>query len=155
MHARIHRTAPSVPTADTGTRETTEPVFVAIVSAVDGARFITIATHPSKCIVRVAAYVAEEAREHLWPHAADRVDARMAAGDLTGAIAEYFRHSGERWDTEWLTTLRLHPDALTGRWSGVVPLRTGLEFDALTPNGEDPSERLTKVHGAADSRESA
>ena len=148
MQVLVREKAPSVPTAEIAASLTDEPVYVSIVSAVDGARFITIGTSPSKCMVRVAAYVAEQARQHLWPYAAERVDARLAAGDLSGAIAEYFSHSGERWDTEWLTTLRLHPDALAGRWSGVVPLRSGAKFDILAPDSAEAGECLAEVHSA-------
>jgi hypothetical protein len=50
------------------------------------------------------------------------VTALLENGDRVGAVTEYFRHVGERWEAEWLTTARLGSDAASGVWSGSLPL---------------------------------
>lgn len=96
-------------------------LHVAIVCAIDGARFAAIAVSEPQCLAQVAAYVAEQASEQLWPPSAARIHELFAAGDVTGAIAEYFRRSGERWDAEWLVTTCLRADPRSAIWSGTVP----------------------------------
>ncbi len=97
-------------------------LHISIVSAVDGPRFAAVAASEQECLAQVAAYVAEQAAGELWPPCAHRVHGLLAAGDMAGAVAEYFRHSGERWDTEWLVTTVLGLDPLATAWSGTVPL---------------------------------
>jgi hypothetical protein len=97
-------------------------LHVAIVCAIDGARFAAIALSEPECMARVAAYVAEQASEQLWPPSAGRIHELFAAGDLTGAIGEYFRCSGERWDAEWLVTTSLRADLRSPAWSGTIPV---------------------------------
>ena len=98
------------------------PLYVAIVCTVDGARFAAAAASESQCLARVAAYVAQQATEQLWPPSADRIHELLTAGDMPAAIAEYFHRSGERWDTEWLVTTCLRADPHSAAWSGMVPL---------------------------------
>ena len=47
---------------------------------------------------------------------------RYAQGGVAAAVAEYFRHAGERWDAEWLVTAPLSPDPRSHAWSGPVPI---------------------------------
>ena len=98
------------------------PVFVSVVWGVDGPRFVVTATTEEDCLRRIARYVAEQARWQLWPPIAGRVAALLEGGDQAGAIIEYFRHVGERWDAERLTTARLELDPVSGVWSASPPL---------------------------------
>ena len=95
---------------------------IAIVSGVDGARFAAVAASEQECLSQIASYVAEQARAQLWPPSAGRVHDLLQAGDAAAAVAEYFRHAGERWDAEWLVTTPLSADPGSRAWSGPVPI---------------------------------
>jgi hypothetical protein len=97
-------------------------MYVSIVCAADGARFATVAASEQECLAQVASYVAEQAARQLWPPSGQRVRDLLAAGDTGAAVAEYFRHAGERWDREWLVTASLAPDPASTAWSGPIPL---------------------------------
>ncbi len=99
-----------------------ELLYVCIVCAVDGARFAAVAASESECLAQVASYVAEQAAGHLHPPSACRVRELLADGDTNAAVAEYFRHTGERWEAEWLVTASLHPVSGSTAWSGSIPL---------------------------------
>ena len=89
-----------------------------IVCAIDGARFAAVASSEQEGLDQIASYVAEEAGRQLWPPSAQRVYELLAGGDLLTAITEYFRHSGERWDREWLMMTSLDPHSRSTAWSG-------------------------------------
>jgi hypothetical protein len=105
-----------------GVREESASLYVSIVCAVDGARFAAVGASEQDCVVQVASYVAEQASGQLSPASARRVNEYLAAGDKATAVAEYFRHAGERWEAEWLVTTPLIQDSLSTAWSGNVPL---------------------------------
>ncbi len=125
---------PSVPNAH-GTRGQEEAtVFVSVVWAIDGPRFVAVATTEEDGLTQIARYVAEQAQWQLWPPAVRRVTALLESGNRAGAVKEYFRHVGERWEAEWLTTARLGLDAASGVWSGGLPL--SFSPRAGPPNGK-------------------
>jgi len=95
---------------------------VSIVCAIDGARFAAVGASEQECLAQVASYVAEQATGQLNPPSACRVHELLAAGDVDAAVVEYFRHTGERWEAEWLVTTPLHPGSRSTAWSGTVPL---------------------------------
>ena len=97
-------------------------LYVSIVCAIDGARFVAIAASEKECLAQVVSYVAEQASRQLWPPSALRVRELLVAGDVATAVTEYFRHTGERWDREWLVTTSLNPDLHSTAWSGTIPL---------------------------------
>ncbi len=97
-------------------------LYVSIVCAIDGARFATVAASEEECLTHVASYVADQAVRQLRPSSASRVYEFLAAGDAAAAVAEYFRHAGERWDREWLVTTFLNLDPRSTAWSGTIPL---------------------------------
>ncbi len=97
-------------------------LYVSIVCAADGARFATVAPSEQECLAQIASYVAEQAARQLWPPSVLRIQDLLATGDAAGAVAEYFRHAGERWDREWLVTTLLDPDPRSTAWSGSIPL---------------------------------
>ena len=97
-------------------------LYVSIVCAADGARFATVAASEQECLALVASYVAEQAARQLWPPSVLRVQDLLESGDAAAAVAEYFRHAGERWDREWLVTTSLRPDPRSTAWSGPIPL---------------------------------
>ncbi len=97
-------------------------VFVSVIWAIDGPRFAAVASTEEDCLAQIARYVAEQAQKQLWPSSANRVAALLTTGDQAGAVKEYFRHVGERWDPEWLATARLGLDPMSGAWSGGLPL---------------------------------
>ena len=78
--------------------------YTAVVHAADGVRFRASAAGVVERSSRILDYVVERCQYTLWPRAADEVRARIAAGDVDGAIATYFANVGERWDEEWLET---------------------------------------------------
>jgi len=140
MRRLLSRPEPAVPNAH-GTRgQEQATVFVSVVWAMDGPRFVAVATTEEAGLTQIAGYVAEQAQWQLWAPAVRRVHALLDIGDRVGAVTEYFRHVGERWEAEWLTTARLGLDAASGVWSGSLPL-------SVRPTGR-ATERLTGVSGA-------
>jgi len=103
-------------------------LHVAIVCAIDGARFAVVAANESECLAQIAAYVAEQASLQLWPRSAAWIRELCAIGDGTAAIAEYFRRSGERWEAEWLHVTCLRAHSRSAVWSGAVPIPTRVNF---------------------------
>ena len=65
-------------------------LHVAIVCAIDGARFVVVAANEPECLAQIAAYVAEQASLQLWPRSAAWIRELFTIGDVTAAIAEYF-----------------------------------------------------------------
>ena len=110
-------------------------LYVSIVCSTDGARFASVAASEGDCLAQVASYVAEQASPQLWPTSALRVHELLAAGDAAAAVAEYFRHTGERWEREWLVSASLDPDPHATAWSGAIPLPelARLAWERLTP----------------------
>jgi hypothetical protein len=76
--------------------------YTAVVHAADGVRFTASAAGVAERSSRILDYVVKRCEYTLWPRAAGEVRARVAAGDVDGAIATYFANVGERWDEEWL-----------------------------------------------------
>ena len=113
---------PSVPIAHGARGKEEATVFVSVVWAIDGPRFVAVARTEEDGLTQIARYIAEQAQWQLWPLAVRRVTALLESGDPAGAVTEYFRHVGERWEAEWLTTARLGQDAASGVWSGSLPL---------------------------------
>jgi len=111
-------------TAEGPALERLASLHVAIVCAIDGARFVVVAANESECLAQIAAYVAEQASLQLWPRSAARIRKLLAIGDGTAAIAEYFRRSGERWEAEWLHVICLRAHSRSAVWSGAVPIPT-------------------------------
>ena len=97
-------------------------LYVSIVSSSDGARFVSVAANEKECLAQIASYVAEQAAPQLWPATAQHVHELLAAGDTAAAVAEYFRHTGERWEREWLVCASLNRDPHKAAWSGAIPL---------------------------------
>ena len=120
---------PSVPIAH-GARGKEEAIFVSVVWAIDGPRFVAVARTEEDGLTQIARYIAEQAQWQLWPLAVRRVTALLESGDPAGAVTEYFRHVGERWEAEWLTTARLGLDVASGVWSGSLPLSVSLPAGA-------------------------
>lgn len=106
----------------TGGGQPSAMLYMSIVCAIDGARFATVAASPEECLSQVATYVAEQAGRQLRPPSALRVHDLLSVGDAAAAVLEYFRHSGERWDREWLVTASLSANSRSTAWSGAVPL---------------------------------
>ena len=122
MQRSLSQPEPSAPIIH-GTRgHENAMVFVSVIWAIDGPRFAAVASNEEDCLAQIAQYVAEQAQRQLWPPSAGRVAALLATGDQAGAVTEYFRHVGERWDPEWLATARLGLDPVSGAWSGALPL---------------------------------
>lgn len=97
-------------------------LYISIVCSTDGARFASVAASEQDCLTQIASYVAEQAAPQLWPPSAQHVHELLAAGDTAAAVAEYFRHTGERWEREWLVRASLDADPHSTAWSGAIPL---------------------------------
>jgi hypothetical protein len=108
--------------------EAPSSLHVAVVCAIDGARFAVVAASESACLAQIAAYAVEQASVQLWPRSAGRIRELCATGDAIAAIAEYFCRSGERWDSEWLHVTRLRAHPRSDVWSGAVPVPTLVDF---------------------------
>lgn len=117
-------------------------LYVSIVCSTDGARFATVAATEEACLAQIASYVAEQTGRELRPPSVQRVHELLAAGETSAAVAEYFRHTGERWDREWLVTTSLDPDPGTAAWSGTIPLP-----EIVQPNEAGPREPLGLLRG--------
>ena len=79
-------------------------VFVAVVHAADGIRFVTAAGSNAELTCRVAAYVRGRVDDMLPADDARCVHALLAEEDCAGAVERYFGGVGARWDQEWLVT---------------------------------------------------
>lgn len=90
--------------------------YSAVIHAADGVRFTASAASAAERSSRILAYVVERCQYTLWPDAAGEVRERVAAGDVSGAIATYFADVGKRWDEEWLELEDPERDALSARW---------------------------------------
>ena len=99
-------------------------LYVAIVcsSDSDGAHFASVAASEPDCLAQVASYVGEQVTAQLWPPVAQHVHELLAAGNTAAAVAEYFRHTDERWEREWLVCASLDADPRSTAWSGANPL---------------------------------
>ena len=65
MRRSLSQPEPSVPNAD-GTRgQEQAPVFVSVVWAMDGPRFVAVATTEEACLTQIARHVAEQAQWQL------------------------------------------------------------------------------------------
>jgi hypothetical protein len=138
-------------TAERTALETPPSLHVAVVCAIDGARFAVVAESESACLAQIATYVAEQASVQLWPRSAGRIRELLAAGDATAAIAEYFYRSGERWDAEWLHVTCLRGHARSAAWSGSVPVPTRGDFthrSAVQTNSACTAEEIVSLRGA-------
>ena len=122
MRRLLSQPEPSVSNAHGTAGQEEATVFVLVVWAMDGPRFVAVATTEEAGLTQIARYVAEQAQWPLWPPADRRVTAPLESGDRVGEVTEYFCHVGERWEAEWLTTARLGQDAASGVWSGSLPL---------------------------------
>ena len=125
-------------------------LYVSIVCSTDGARFATVAASEEACLAQIASYIAEQTARELWPPSVQRVHQLLAAGDTSAAVAEYFRHTGERWDREWLVTTSLDPNLGSTAWSGTIPLP-----EPSQPDGTRPHEPLELLGGAGQANRSA
>ncbi len=127
--------------------EARDSLYLAIVCAIDGARFVAVAENEPQCVARVAAYVKEQAPEQLSPPSVGRIHELFAAGDVTGAVAEYFRRSGERWDAEWLVTTCLRADPRSAVWSGTVPFPKARRDSHQPPPSGQGAAAVMLAHG--------
>ena len=79
-------------------------VFVAVVHAADGVRWITAAGSRDELMCRLAVYVRDRAADVLSAEEAQCVRALVAEENCAGAVDRYFSGVGARWDEEWLAT---------------------------------------------------
>src|SRR5258708_40309998 len=76
-------------------------LYLAIVCAIDGARFAAVAENEPQCAAQVAAYVKEQAPEQLSPPSAERIHELFTAADVAGAGPAYFRPARPAPDARW------------------------------------------------------
>jgi hypothetical protein len=141
MQRSLSRPEPSTPIANDTRGHEKATVFVSVVWAIDGPRFVAVATAEENCLAQIARYVAEQAQWQLWPPTASRVTALLGEGDQAGAVTEYFRCVGERWDAERLTTARLGLGPASGVWSGGLPLLSAYRPARPTRNRRERAPR--------------
>jgi hypothetical protein len=105
---------PTDPRADLsiGRQYTTSPVrfsvsaqgemFVAVVSAADGVRFVAAGWTRDGVFERLADYVKARLEFELSISAKRRIRALLARGALERGVQAYFESRAHRWDEEWL-----------------------------------------------------
>ena len=79
-------------------------LFVAVVHADDGVRFMTAAPSRRELVHRVADYVRRWGGYLLRPDHARHLRALLLRGESEAAVELYFGLVGKRWDKEWLVT---------------------------------------------------
>ena len=79
-------------------------LFVAVVHANDGVRFMTAAESRWELVHQLAAYVKRWGGYVLPPDHARRLRSLLARGEWEAAVELYFGLVGKRWDKEWLVT---------------------------------------------------
>lgn len=77
-------------------------LHIALVSSLDGIRFVVIEWSGEALIQRLSGYVEAKAEDVLWPDSAGRVRRLLSQGRSDAAIEEYFTRVGDRWDAEFL-----------------------------------------------------
>ena len=83
---------------------TVPTLYVAVVHADDGVRFMTAANSRRDLVLRVAEYVREWGGYLLRPDHARHLRSLLARGESEAAVELYFALVGKRWDKEWLVT---------------------------------------------------
>lgn len=79
-------------------------LFVGVVHAVDGVRFVAAAESRRELVHRLAEYARRRGDDVLRPDHARYLRGLIARGELEAAVELYFGLVGERWDEEWLVT---------------------------------------------------
>ena len=79
-------------------------LYVAVVHAGDGIRFVTAAQSRVELVRRLADYVRQRGDDMLWAADARHLRALIARGELEAAVEVYFGLVGDRWDEESLVT---------------------------------------------------
>lgn len=79
-------------------------MFVAVVHADDGIRFMTAADSRRELVHRVAEYVRQWGGYLLRPDHGRHLRGLLARGEWEAAVELYFGLVGKRWDKEWLVT---------------------------------------------------
>ena len=70
MRRLLSQPDPSVPIVHSTRGEEEGALFVSVVWAIDGPRFVAVARTEDDGLTQIARYVAEQARWQLWPSAA-------------------------------------------------------------------------------------
>ena len=86
-------------------------LFLAVVHADDGVRFMTVASSRRDLIHRVAEYVRKWGGYLLRPDHARHLRSLLLRGESEAAVELYFALVGKRWDKEWLVTAVVSKDA--------------------------------------------
>jgi hypothetical protein len=86
-------------------------LFLAVVHADDGVRFMTVASSRRDLVHRVAEYVRKWGGYLLRPDHARHLRSLLLRGESEAAVELYFALVGKRWDKEWLVTAVVSADA--------------------------------------------
>jgi hypothetical protein len=109
--AKREKSSTVTTTRDESSPEGAEHVlFVAVVHADDGVRFMTVAESRRDLVHRVAEYVREWGGYLLRPDHARHLRSLLARGESEAAVELYFGLVGKRWDKEWLVTAVVSAD---------------------------------------------
>ena len=79
-------------------------VYVGVVHAADGVRFVAAGASRAALGVRLAEYVQRQAFARLESHDAVSLHRLLERGETEAAIERYFASVAKRWDEEWLYT---------------------------------------------------
>ena len=90
--------------ADIRPKSADPTVFVAVVHAADGVRFLAVTDSRRELVHQLAEYARQRANHALRPDHARHLRGLLARGELEAAVEVYFGLVGKRWDEEWLVT---------------------------------------------------
>ena len=85
-------------------------LFLAVVHADDGVRFMTVASSRRELVHQVAEYVRKWGGYLLRPDHARHLRSLLLRGEAEAAVELYFALVGKRWDKEWLVTAVVSKD---------------------------------------------
>jgi hypothetical protein len=105
------KAVPDTETRDIPESSDAEPaLFLAVVHADDGVRFMTVASSRRDLVHQVAEYVRKWGGYVLRPDHARHLRSLLLRGEAEAAVELYFALVGKRWDKEWLVTAVVSKD---------------------------------------------
>ena len=104
MRKRERLTARTTSRGDARPPTAEQTLFVAVVHAVDGIRFVAAEPTRRELVKRLSEYVRRHGDHVLQPDHARHLRGLLARRELEAAVELYFGLVGGRWDEEWLVT---------------------------------------------------
>jgi hypothetical protein len=130
--------SPEVSEGSARPRQAESAVFLAIVHADDGVRFMAATGFRRELVHRVADYVRERCDDMLSPEHACHLHGLLVRRETEAAVELYFAVVGSRWDKEWLVTAFVPSDTglVTGALGCIASCRARAESRRCSSNQE-------------------